>query len=326
MAEAALSEWIAPDKIFSRDQFYFNDPVDLLGEGGFSQVFKALLKRDPRREWMKGDLFVAAKVLIGRRNNWSRIDQSQLRSLRKEAAILLSLEGHKNVVQLIGICQEPSCYALLLEYVPGGNLSRFVLSLANVTMDIWEKKLDISHQIAEGMCHLHSQSPPVLHLDLKLSNVLFRETCGGRLQCKVRFMHRVNITFQYHGATTRSSLSVYSVYNLPLCIRLQTLDFLNHVEFLAKLHRALIGEGTQPEQLFTLHQNGTKGSLTFQLTQSGLAKQMCTAMVLYCGKLWYELSPSEMSPLKLLLEKQSRAVPLCLGLQFRLELLWDSLI
>jgi hypothetical protein len=80
MAEAALSEWIAPDKIFSRDQFYFNDPVDLLGEGGFSQVFKALLKRDPRREWMKGDLFVAAKVLIGRRNNWSRIDQRYIRA------------------------------------------------------------------------------------------------------------------------------------------------------------------------------------------------------------------------------------------------------
>ena len=75
MAEAALSESIAPDKIFSRAQFYFNDQTDLLAEGGFSQVFKALLRRDPRRKWMKRDSFVAAKVLIGRRNDQSRLDQ-----------------------------------------------------------------------------------------------------------------------------------------------------------------------------------------------------------------------------------------------------------
>ena len=107
---------------------------------------------------------------------------------------MLSLKGHKNIVQLIGICEDPTCYALLLEYVSGGNLSHFVLSRDNTAMDLWENKLEISHQIADGMCHLHSQSPPVIHLDLKLSNVLFKQTGEGKFQCKVLIV----IYFQFN--------------------------------------------------------------------------------------------------------------------------------
>ena len=104
--------------------------------------------------------------------------------MRKEAAILLRLTGHKNIVQLIGVCENPTCYALLLEYLPDGNLNKLLLS-QDVMMNLWENKLEIALQIADGMCHLHSQSPPIIHQDLKPSNVLYRRSRDKAIECKV---------------------------------------------------------------------------------------------------------------------------------------------
>ena len=97
---------------------------------------------------------------------------------------MLRLEGHKNIVELIGICEDPTCYALLLEYIPDGNLKELLLS-QDPMMDSWKNKLDVARQVADGMCHLHSQSPPVIHQDLKTNNVLFKRSLEGAIECKV---------------------------------------------------------------------------------------------------------------------------------------------
>jgi serine/threonine protein kinase len=174
MSAEALS-CISSDKIYSRTQFSYNQETDFLDAGGFAEVYKAQLQDSQ---------VVAAKVLVGGKYRKSRLNEGELHSLKKEAAILLRLEGHKNIVRLIGICDDPNCYALLLEYVPDGNLRELLLS-KDTKMASWENKLDVAHQISDGMCHLHSQSPPVIHQDLKPGNVLCRLSLEGNIECKI---------------------------------------------------------------------------------------------------------------------------------------------
>ena len=75
VSEAALSCCISRDKIFSREQFFYNEDTDFLDEGGFAQVYKARL-RDCRRRHVNGGTVtpvVAAKVLVGGKNKKSRL-------------------------------------------------------------------------------------------------------------------------------------------------------------------------------------------------------------------------------------------------------------
>jgi serine/threonine protein kinase len=48
-----------------------------------------------------------------------------------------------------------------------------LLALHEVEID-WKNRLRIAKGIAKGILHLHSQSPKILHRDLKSGNVLVR--------------------------------------------------------------------------------------------------------------------------------------------------------
>ena len=78
VSEAALSCCISRDKIFSREQFFYNEDTDFLDEGGFAQVYKARLRdgRGRGRRHVNGGTVtpvVAAKVLVGGKNKKSRL-------------------------------------------------------------------------------------------------------------------------------------------------------------------------------------------------------------------------------------------------------------
>lgn len=71
---------------------------------------------------------------------------------------------------------------LVMEFMENGSLSSLRDRVPSVP---WALRLRILHQVALGMNFLHSLSPPLLHLDLKPSNVLL----DGELH--VRVSHRV---------------------------------------------------------------------------------------------------------------------------------------
>ena len=96
---------------------------------------------------------------------------SEVRTLRKEVAVLLSITKHPNIVRLIGLCDEPREYTLLLEFVDGKDLHDLLLEpheeKIEEKIENWSNRQEIALQIAKGMDHLHSQNPPILHFDLK---------------------------------------------------------------------------------------------------------------------------------------------------------------
>ncbi|XP_065841489.1 receptor-interacting serine/threonine-protein kinase 2-like isoform X2 [Oscarella lobularis] len=167
----ASSLTVPPQKLFSRDDFAYdeNSDDDYLGFGGFAEVYKATMRST--------GLVVAAKVLFRRRgvDLRGRLQKEEIKSLRKEAAILLQVQNHPNIIQLIGVCEAPRHYALLLEFMSDGNLDKLLHSTSDKDVDCWKNRVDIACQISSGMNHLHSLDPPIIHLDLKPQNVLLRK-------------------------------------------------------------------------------------------------------------------------------------------------------
>lgn len=72
----------------------------------------------------------------------------------------------KYIVSLYGLCSEAT--AVAMEYMSNGSLNNL---LASHTL-MWPKKFQMIHEASMGMNFLHSMKPPLLHLNLKTTNIL----------------------------------------------------------------------------------------------------------------------------------------------------------
>ena len=111
-----------------------------------------------------------------------------MNKLRKEAAILLAIPPHDHVVKIIGVCDHPRDYGLVLEFVEGADLHKMLVSTHGRVhyLDKWTNRLNMIHQITCGMQHLHSLQPPVIHRDLKPRNILVKKSLPNYV-CKARY-------------------------------------------------------------------------------------------------------------------------------------------
>ncbi|XP_029374134.1 ankyrin repeat and protein kinase domain-containing protein 1 [Echeneis naucrates] len=87
------------------------------------------------------------------------------RRVTKEATNIAKLK-FKYVMSIYGLCSEVR--AVVMEYMSNGSLNNL---LANHTL-MWPKKFLMIHEASMGMNFLHSMEPPLLHLNLKTSNIL----------------------------------------------------------------------------------------------------------------------------------------------------------
>ena len=103
--------------------------------------------------------------------------------------MLFGIKPNPFILGLIGVCAVPRFYALVTEFVSGGNLSSFLKSVEQKeAVEKWETRVTFAKQIARGMLHLHGNHPPVIHYDLKAQNVLVEiipSTKEAQFICKV---------------------------------------------------------------------------------------------------------------------------------------------
>ncbi|XP_065836990.1 hepatocyte growth factor receptor-like isoform X2 [Oscarella lobularis] len=170
---------IEPHQLFDRRDFSYDEENDFIGGGGFAEVFRALLVETGQQ--------VAAKVLFRMEHKKlrGRLEKKEISSLRREAVILLQAQENPYIIHFIGICEAPSHYTLLLEYVDGEDLEKLICAeKENEKFEKWETRVDLACQVADGMTYLHTHQPRIVHLDLKPSNVLTKETSDG-YHCKI---------------------------------------------------------------------------------------------------------------------------------------------
>ncbi|TVU19110.1 hypothetical protein EJB05_35243 [Eragrostis curvula] len=94
-----------------------------------------------------------------------------------EEARRISEISHRNIVTLIGYCQEGGLQMLAFEYLPNGSVCGHLYDTGKGSTARLEfkQRLSIAIGAAKGLSHLHSLVPPLIHKDFKTSNVLVDE-------------------------------------------------------------------------------------------------------------------------------------------------------
>jgi len=128
-----------------------------LGAGHFGTVYKAF---DP--ETLQIFAVKEAPLEDGDRT------PKQRERLDLELSICKSLR-HKNIVHYLGHDYTEGHLYIYLEYVPGGSLSSLLSEFGPLTGAPLRKA---ALGMLEGLHYLHTNSPPVIHRDLKGANVL----------------------------------------------------------------------------------------------------------------------------------------------------------
>ncbi|BCU03993.1 serine/threonine protein kinase [Pandoravirus japonicus] len=125
-----------------------------VGVGSYGVVYRA--------RWKGVD--VAVKRFIRQ-----QLDERTLLDFRAETALMLDLD-HPNVVVFIGACVRRPNLCLVTEFIKGGNLRAL---LADVGMRVaWADRLRLMRTAAAGVAYLHGRDRPIVHRDLKSSNLL----------------------------------------------------------------------------------------------------------------------------------------------------------
>lgn len=120
----------------------------VIGESSHSTVYRGNLKDGQA---------IAIKVLV--------ITNSSKEELFHEVDILGGLK-HDNIVRVIGYCFAKDMHAVVYNLLHG-SLKQNLKSLG------WNKRLAIAIGVAKALQYLHhSRSPPIIHRDVKSSNIL----------------------------------------------------------------------------------------------------------------------------------------------------------
>ncbi|GBG69161.1 hypothetical protein CBR_g3861 [Chara braunii] len=158
----------------------FSDSLRIGERGAFGKVYRGSVD----------GMEVAMKVMTGELTDTKR-------SQFVAEVNTLSAVNHVNLIQLIGYCLEGSHCILVYPFFRGGCLHRRLFpnvgkgtgqtslveehteSLPPLTL---QERMSVAFQIAKGLCYLHDGAkPPIIHRDIKSSNVLLGDGCGETL-------------------------------------------------------------------------------------------------------------------------------------------------
>ncbi|CAL5337967.1 unnamed protein product [Camellia sinensis] len=125
-----------------------------IGQGSCGTVYHAL--------WFGSD--VAVKVF-----SKQEYSDDVIFSFRQEVSLMKRLR-HPNVLLFMGAVTLPQRLCIVTEFLPRGSLFR-LLQRNTAKLD-WRRRVHMALDIARGMNYLHHFSPPIIHRDLKSSNLL----------------------------------------------------------------------------------------------------------------------------------------------------------
>ncbi|PON73622.1 Leucine rich receptor kinase [Trema orientale] len=135
-----------------------------IGNGGFGATYKA--------EISPGVLVAIKRLAVGRFQG--------VQQFHAEIKTLARLR-HSNLVTLIGYHASETEMFLIYNYLPGGNLEKFIQERSTRAVD-WRILHKIALDIARALAYLHDQCVPrVLHRDVKPSNILLDDDFNAYL-------------------------------------------------------------------------------------------------------------------------------------------------
>ncbi|XP_028795199.1 G-type lectin S-receptor-like serine/threonine-protein kinase LECRK1 [Neltuma alba] len=134
-----------------------------LGHGGFSVVYKGVMPNLQKN-------FVAVKKL-------KMVDGSEKEFEAEVSAI--GQTHHRNLVKLLGFCNEGEHRLLVYEFMSKGTLANFLFEGKRPT---WHQRMQIAIGTAKGLLYLHEEcTSQIIHCDIKPQNVLIDDSCTAKI-------------------------------------------------------------------------------------------------------------------------------------------------
>lgn len=160
--QISMAELLKATKNFSPDL--------IVGDGSFGFVYKAKLS---------DDVTVAIK----------KLDKDAFQGFREFRAEMETLGKlrHKNIVKILGYCVSDFDRVLIYEFIEKGNLDQWLHDTSTGSDDVdnsrhsmsicrlplsWETRVKVMTGVANGLAYLHELDKPIIHRDIKASNVL----------------------------------------------------------------------------------------------------------------------------------------------------------
>ncbi|XP_044476472.1 G-type lectin S-receptor-like serine/threonine-protein kinase LECRK3 [Mangifera indica] len=132
-----------------------DDFKEELGRGSFGIVYKGVFKTG-------SGIAIAVKKL-------DKLAQEREREFKTEVSAIGRIH-HKNLVQLLGYCDEGTNRLLVYEFMSNGTLANILFALPKPD---WNLRVRISLEIARGLVYLHEEcNVPIIHCDIKPQNIL----------------------------------------------------------------------------------------------------------------------------------------------------------
>ncbi|XP_058099880.1 G-type lectin S-receptor-like serine/threonine-protein kinase LECRK3 [Magnolia sinica] len=126
-----------------------------LGKGAFGTVYKGTLYNSNRT--------IAVKRL-------EKLVEEGEREFRAETRAI-GRTHHRNLVRLLGFCDEGSSRLLVYEYMSNGSLAN--LLFRSQSRPDWKERVRIALDVARGIFYLHEDCEPhIIHCDIKPQNIL----------------------------------------------------------------------------------------------------------------------------------------------------------
>uniref|UniRef100_A0A0E0KPH2 Protein kinase domain-containing protein n=1 Tax=Oryza punctata TaxID=4537 RepID=A0A0E0KPH2_ORYPU len=148
-------------KLYDRDEIELAtegfDKMSIIGEGGQGTVFKGYNLDQVNNP-------VAIKKCKGFDEN-SRTEFTQ-------ELLILSRVNHENIVKLLGCCLQFEVPVLVYEFVPNKTLHFLIHNQNDPSIRTLEIRLKVAAESAEAFSYLHSLDHPILHGDVKSTNIL----------------------------------------------------------------------------------------------------------------------------------------------------------
>lgn len=139
--------------------------MEELGRGAFGTVYKGILTSSGSK------MIVAIKKL----EKLAKEGENEF----KTKASTIAKTHHKNLVRLLGFCDEKSNRLLVYEFMSNGTLASFLFGISKPD---WNKRLQMAFGIARGIMYLHEEcSSQIIHCDIKPQNILLDDSLTARI-------------------------------------------------------------------------------------------------------------------------------------------------
>ncbi|GLT45968.1 hypothetical protein SLA2020_197610 [Shorea laevis] len=135
-----------------------------LGKGACSTVYRGVLD-------------IGNKDMVAIKKLDKMMTESEVEFQAEISAI--SKTNHKNLVQLLGFCNEGQHRLLVYEYMSNGSLASYLFGNLRPS---WSKRAQIAFGTARGLVYLHEEcSNQIIHCDIKPQNILLDDSLTARI-------------------------------------------------------------------------------------------------------------------------------------------------